>query len=228
MTQPTGDCWNQIGVSGDRSCARLAEFIHCRNCPVFEGGAEEFFDRPAPEGYLAEWTSALAPAEVPPEADTVSVVIFRLHGEWLGLPTRVLVEVTTPRVVHRVPHRTGTVFAGLVNLRGQLQLCASLHGVLGIEPAYPPAAATGLPTVAAAGPGSRRFLVAELAGERWVFPADEVQGVQRIPSSALRKVPGTLAHASSSFSQAIFTWEGRQVGLLDEQRVFAAFRSVGQ
>ena len=28
------DCWNRIGVLGDGSCPRLAEHIHCRNCPV--------------------------------------------------------------------------------------------------------------------------------------------------------------------------------------------------
>ncbi|NEN98182.1 MAG: chemotaxis protein CheW, partial [Moorea sp. SIO3I7] len=24
------DCWNQIGVTGDRSCPELKTFIHCR------------------------------------------------------------------------------------------------------------------------------------------------------------------------------------------------------
>ena len=55
-----GDCWNQIGVSGDRSCPELETFIHCRNCPVFAAAARTFFDRPAPEGYLAGWSSWLA------------------------------------------------------------------------------------------------------------------------------------------------------------------------
>ena len=49
------------------------------------------------------------------------------------LATSFLAEVTHLRLVHRVPHRTSSVFRGLVNIRGQLQLCVSLHGVLGIE-----------------------------------------------------------------------------------------------
>ena len=53
-------CWHRIGVSGDRSCPELASFVHCRNCPVFAAAARGFFDRPAPEGYLAEWTRWLA------------------------------------------------------------------------------------------------------------------------------------------------------------------------
>ena len=56
-SRPTaGGCWHRIGVSGDRSCPELSTFVHCRNCPVFAAAARVFFDRPAPEGYLAEWT----------------------------------------------------------------------------------------------------------------------------------------------------------------------------
>ena len=34
-----GDCWNTIGVSGDRSCPELNTHIHCRSCPVFAAAA---------------------------------------------------------------------------------------------------------------------------------------------------------------------------------------------
>ena len=54
------DCWNKIGISGDQSCPELKTFIHCRNCPVFAAAARTFFDRAAPEGYLAEWSRWLA------------------------------------------------------------------------------------------------------------------------------------------------------------------------
>ena len=33
------DCWNRIGISGDRSCPELVQHVLCRNCPVFEAGA---------------------------------------------------------------------------------------------------------------------------------------------------------------------------------------------
>ncbi len=56
-------CWNRIGVSGDRSCPELPSFVHCRNCPVFAAAARAFFDRPAPEGYLAEWARWLADSD---------------------------------------------------------------------------------------------------------------------------------------------------------------------
>jgi len=38
----------------------------------------------------------------------------------------------------------------------------------------------------------------------------------------------TLANPTVSFSQAVFEWDGRSVGLLDEGRVFQALRSLGQ
>ena len=29
------DCWNRIGVHGNKSCPLLAEHVHCRNCAVY-------------------------------------------------------------------------------------------------------------------------------------------------------------------------------------------------
>src|SRR5580698_2004536 len=116
-----GDCWNKIGVTGDRSCPELNTFIHCRNCPVYAAAARTFFDRPAPEGYLADWSRWLAGSGVPNAGDQgngdgedeaqsqeekLSVLIFRLGPEWLAFRTQTVAEVTTIRPVHRVPHRT--------------------------------------------------------------------------------------------------------------------------
>lgn len=209
------DCWNRIGVNGDRSCPELAEHVHCTNCPVFARAARSFFDRPAPDGYLAEWSAELTQPFQEEEPAYVSVVVFRLGGEWLALATRALVEVTQPRPTHRVPHRSNHVFLGLVNIRGQLHLLMSLHGVLGVG------------TDAADSP-ARRLLVVEHKGDRWVFAADEVLTVERVRLDQLGKVPGTLANPAHSFTQAVFPWHGRHVGFLDEQRLLTAFRSLGQ
>src|SRR3954471_12919632 len=88
-------CWDVIGTSGDRSCPELETHVHCRNCPVFASAARVFFDRPAPEGYLAEWTQWLASTEqhtrrtsgealAESDRDRVGVLIFRLGDEWLA------------------------------------------------------------------------------------------------------------------------------------------------
>ncbi|MCW1245836.1 chemotaxis protein CheW, partial [Pseudomonas sp. SAICEU22] len=39
------DCWNRIGVHGDKSCPLLAEHIHCRNCSVYSAAATRLLDR---------------------------------------------------------------------------------------------------------------------------------------------------------------------------------------
>jgi chemotaxis-related protein WspD len=226
-------CWHRIGVSGDRSCPELSSFVHCRNCPVFAAAARTFFDRPAPQGYLAEWTRWLADtdglgpcAEMEGDGDGdtedggtfthregVSVLIFRLGAEWLAFRTRAVAEVTTPRPVHRVPHRSNRVFAGLVNLQGRAELCISLHGLLGVD-----APLSSSPRLVVLRDRDR--------AETWAFGADEVLGVHRVPRSQWRGVPSTLINPAVGFSQAVLSWNGRSIGLLDDQRVFAAFRSL--
>ncbi len=222
-------CWHRIGVSGDRSCPELSTFVHCRNCPAFAAAARGFFDRPAPEGYLGEWSTWLADSDgqgprgegrgedeeddAVAQREGVSLLIFRLGAESLAFRTRTVAEVTTPRPVHRVPHRSNRVLAGLVNLRGQAQLCVSLHGLLGID---------------VAGPSPRLVVLRDLRrAETWAFGADEVAGIRRVPRGQWQPVPSTLANPAVGFSQAVLSWDGRSVGVLDEQRVFAALRELG-
>ena len=218
LEAPMEECWRRIGVSGDRSCPELETYIHCRNCPVLAEAARTFFDREPPEGYLEEWSRILEEPDVVADPDASSVLIFRLGREWLALPTMTLVEITTLRPLHRVPHRTGGVLEGLANVRGQLQLCVSLRALLGLEGTPPDADHAGDETTTA------RLLVVErgdASGGRWVCRVDEVGGVQRIVRSAMRAVPSTVSQANTRFCQALFEWQERTVGLLDEGRVFA-------
>ena len=39
------DCWNRIGVYGDKSCERLREHVHCRNCEVHAAAAVRLLER---------------------------------------------------------------------------------------------------------------------------------------------------------------------------------------
>jgi len=148
-------------------------------------------------------------------------VIFRLGAEWLALRAPVVVEVTPVRPVHRIPRRSNEIVVGLVSLRGQLYLCASLHGLLGAVSRS--SADTAVPP-----DRSARMIVIRHEAETWVFTADEVLGVPRVPPDLWRSVPSTLANPTVSFSQSVFPWQGRSVGLLDEARVFVALRSLGQ
>jgi chemotaxis-related protein WspD len=225
VTAPLPECWRRIGVSGDRSCPELEAYVHCRNCPVLAAAARTFFDRGAPAGYLDDWRAILEEPAVVPATDTTSVLVFRLGHEWLALPAAVLVEVTTRRRLHRLPHRSGGVLAGLVNIRGQLQLCVSLHALIGIADGPPPIAAA---TDADAPRDTARLLVVERpggeAGDRWVCGVDEVAGVHRVTAGMLRAVPSTVGHAGGRLSSALFAWQDRTVALLDEARLFEALQ----
>ena len=218
---PAGsDCWNKIGISGDRSCPELIEYVHCRNCPVFASAASGLFDREAPGGYIEEWTRRLDAPTVAPPRDSLGVLIFRLADEWLAVRTRVVVEVTKPRPVHRIPHRSDGTLVGLVNLRGQLQLQVSLRSLFGIDKS------TDGHSSGEEAEKARRLVVLRRTGTTWVFKADEVGEVRPVSSSALIAVPSTLANAASSFSHAVIAWRGKNVGLLDEQRVFDALKGL--
>ncbi|NDC54498.1 MAG: purine-binding chemotaxis protein CheW [Planctomycetia bacterium] len=212
---PVEECWRRIGVAGDRSCPELATFIHCRNCPVLAEAARTFFDREPPQGYLEAWSRIIEEPETPPDPDAASVLVFRLGREWLALPTSALVEITTLRPLHRMPHRAAGVLEGLVNIRGQLQLCASLPALLGLDPAAPGLAAEPAPAA--------RLLVLErpegAARGRWVFRVDEVAGVHRVARATLRAVPSTVSQSGGHYSQALFDWQDRSVGLLDAARL---------
>lgn len=226
---PLPECWRVIGVTGDRSCPELERFIHCRNCPVLAEAARGFFDRPHPPGYLDAWRAILEEPEEAIEADSASLLVFRLATEWLALPATILVEVTPVRMIHAVPHRAGTPLAGLVNIRGELQLCLSLHALLGLPggPRLPPLTGAAPDAVADAVP---RLLVVERSparpADRWVIGVDEVAGVQRVPRSTLRPVPATVGQAAARCSAALFAWRDRDVAVLDEERLFASFRQA--
>ena len=222
VVAPMPDCWRVIGVGGDRSCPELEQFIHCRNCPVLADAARTFFDRAAPAGYLESWHDILAEPAQAADTEATSLLVFRIEREWLALPTALLVEVTPVRTLHRVPHRAGGGLAGLVNIRGQLQLCMSLHAVLGLPggPSARPHGDTSTPA---------RLLVVEREGERpqrWVLGVDEVAGVQRVARSALRPVPSTVSQASARCSTALFEWQDRTVALLDEGRLLEALAGM--
>jgi len=188
---PTPDCWRTIGVSGDRSCPELDQVIHCRNCPVLAEAARTFFDRAAPEGYLDSWRQLLEQPEPQADALATSVLIFRIGVEWFALPTTALTEIAAPRRLHRLPHRTEGILRGLVNIRGQIQLCLNLAALLDITDL------NAASTDAGADASAPRLVVVEHGDERWVFEVDAVAGVHRVSQAGARPVPSTVSAGAS-------------------------------
>jgi chemotaxis-related protein WspD len=205
-------CWQRIGVWGDRSCPELARVTHCHNCPVFAAAGRKFLDAPSPPEYLDEWTKRLGIPEDDEVGDELSILMFRLGDEWLALNISVLVEVTQPRVPHRIPHRGG-LLSGMVNIRGELHLCVRLDLLLGVAPSEKSSTKD-----------NQRMVVIRRELEGWVFAADEVDQVYRLPAQSLLPAAPTLARSSNKLNRGVFVMANRSVGLLDDAKLFQALR----
>jgi chemotaxis-related protein WspD len=215
------DCWNRIGVRGDRSCHLLVQHTHCRNCAVFAAAAAELLNGALPDDHLRDWAAHFARPLVVEQAGTESVLIFRLGSEWLGLPTRLFWEITEQRRVHSLPHRRSGAVLGLVSVRGELLICVALDRVLGIE-------RSGERRQDKLRVVEQRMIVISCDGQRLVVPVDEVHGTHRYHPTELIAPPETVAKASVSYTKAMLPWPKGPVGLLDEQLLFYSLnRSVG-
>ncbi|MBN3806953.1 purine-binding chemotaxis protein CheW [Paraburkholderia sp. Ac-20336] len=220
-------CWNRIGVRGDSSCERLAEYVRCLNCPVFEVAAARLLDQPAPLAALPQQDAA--PQALPDGHDASrsretgeSLLVFRIGREWLALPTRIFKSIVQTRTVHTLPHRQHRAVLGVVNVQGELLVCLSLAHLLGFEP----------DTAAARNDRTRldlpRLLVIARDEEHAVLPVDQVDGVHRFAPSTFRAPPATLSETAATHTRAVAPWRGISVGLLDADALFDTLnRSLG-
>ncbi|HAZ42942.1 MAG TPA: chemotaxis protein CheW [Cyanobacteria bacterium UBA11369] len=215
----TNDCWNQIGVGGDRSCPELKTFIHCRNCPVYSAAGRSLLEKEVPSGYLQEWTDLLRSSvgslnRVAPRG-TISVGIFRLEGEWLALSAKTIEEVTQACVIRTLPHRTNNIILGLVNIRGEIQICISLKTFLGLD--TPDTQLQHISPVV-----YERMIVVEKDGSRWVFPVDEIYGIHRIHPDEIGNVPSTVSKVQETYTKGVIKWQDKSVSYLDDELLFYA------
>ena len=209
------DCWNAVGFAGDRSCPQLPQHGHCRNCPTYLEAAADRLDIPPPPGYLEEWTRTLAEEETPDEPDTRSALLFRIGGDWLGVPASALEEVASMRPVHPLPHRRGGALQGLVNIRGRLVVCIALERILGLPSAgNEPGASSPRQSL------RERLLLFAHEGQRAVVRADAVHGLHRFSPRVLLPVPETLARSAAPYTEGVLAWESQRAALLDVGLLF--------
>jgi chemotaxis-related protein WspD len=203
------NCWTQIGVWGNSTCPELARVSHCRNCSVYSAGGRRLLDRPAPSEYIESWTEILAEDKETNQAATVAHLVFRVGDVWLALPATGLREITDRGVVRSVPHRPREILLGMVNVRGELHLCVSLHTLFGEKTvAHPPRTA--------------RFLVARHGGEDWVFPVDQVEGMHDVTEREIEPLPVTLTKVDVTYTQSMFHYGEKTVAIIDENLLFGA------
>jgi chemotaxis-related protein WspD len=200
-------CWRSIGVQGDRSCPELRELSHCRNCPTYAAAGRELLNQPLPTGYQEEWAVILAtPTAQSGSLRTESLTIFRLQGEWFGLSAAVFEAVTPIGPIRPIPQRSNDVLLGLVNIGGELQLCVSLAALLGLPPSPigPPATRP-------------RLVVVKLAGARWVFPVDDIYGIERFSANDIKPAPANVSQ--QHLTRGVIEWRGHFLSYLDDARL---------
>ncbi|OXR32817.1 chemotaxis protein CheW [Pseudomonas umsongensis] len=207
--QSIDDCWNRIGIHGDKSCPLLSEHIHCRNCAVYSAAATRLLDRYA----LQQEERASASIAVESEVKTRSLLMFRLGEEWLALATRSLVEVAPLQTIHSLPHQRSRALLGVANVRGALVACLSLVELLGLD---------STSSVASGARVVPRMLIIAAHGGPVVVPVDEVDGIHAIDERILEAASRSGAQASAKYTRGVMQFKGRGLRWLDEDQLMSA------
>ncbi|WP_223486567.1 chemotaxis protein CheW [Pseudomonas sp. A-RE-19] len=206
--QAIDDCWNRIGIHGDKSCPLLSDHIHCRNCAVYSAAATRLLDRYALQQEDRGQVSTVAESDV----KTRSLLMFRLGEEWLGLATRSLVEVAPLQAIHSLPHQRSRALLGVANVRGALVACLSLVELLGLDATSGVAGARVMP----------RMLIIAAHGGPVVVPVDEVDGIHAIDECILDAASQSGAQASAKYTRGVLQFKGRSLRWLDEEQLLSA------
>ncbi len=227
------DCWNKIGVKGDRTCKELDTFIHCYECPVYAAVGDSLLEREPPLDYLEDWINVLEGEShtldiydndqaIIRNTETLSLIIFQLGNEKLGLPVRILQQVTHPCVIQPLPHRSNQLFLGLVNIRGETLLCASLNYLLHIDQHQDNGDEQDhQEDVSIVNTINRhRMIVAGEGEDKWVFPVDAVHGIFRFPYQDLQDTPVVISKSTEGYTKGILYWENQKVNYLDSELLF--------
>lgn len=213
LVQPlANECWKSMGTFGDRSCHRLPEEIHCRNCEVYRAGGRNLLDRPQPDAYREELTRQLAEPETILNERPLELVLFRIGGAWLALPSLCFARTLPILPVIPMPGRSNAIFQGMVNAHGDIRLCVSLVPLIAAE--------MDRPVIDVSARVFPRMLEISFNGQIWVYVSDEVVGSIECEHSGLEALPANLAIASQGLVRGLFEWFGLRVALLDHERLF--------
>jgi chemotaxis-related protein WspD len=200
-------CWNLIGVTGDKSCDKLASQVHCRNCDVYSGAAQRNLQRPVGDGYRAEWAAQLRQPVAPPDSSDTSALAFRIGREWLALPTAMVAQVAPQAPAHRLPHRAAPGLAGIVNVGGKLMPAIALAALLGIDE-RDAALRSGRHTFA-------RLLVLDWEGQAFALPVADLYGIVRYRASGLTPPAATINRGLERYLLGVASRDDMHIGVLD-------------
>lgn len=184
----------------------------------YQQSASTLLERPPPQEYLQEWTNILMrQSEGESTEETICVMVFRLGQEWLALETIYFKQVVHRRLIHRIPHRSGKTLLGMVNINGELQLCVALNRLLEIDQVI-----TSHPSRVPY--HQDRMMTIEKEHDLWIFPVDEIEGIQIWNLSAIENVPVNVSKSTASYLKGIINIGQKSVGLLDDELLFYSLK----
>lgn len=141
---------------------------------------------------------------------TTNVVMMRLGGEVMAIPTDCLREILEPVPVTRVP-RAGAFSSGLINVRGSVVPLADLR------------VAFGMPVADASEDTRMVVLDVPVAGETITVAiiADKVHDVSEFDPAGLEELPAVGHGWPPDFIRGIGKWQDDFVLLPDLETVFS-------
>lgn len=161
-----------------------------------------------------EWRQLLAaPALRKTNGSGVALIVFRLAGEWFGLPTSAVVEVLPLLAHHRLPHRAPPV-QGIVNVTGRITVLVSLRDLISPMESHDPNSQ----------PTTRATLVLQNDGWRCAANVDFVDRIWRPAFSEIDPMPAPHQVTPRKFARGLGFNAGRSVAILDEYLLFEAIR----
>lgn len=182
----------------------------------------QLLEREPPRGYIQEWSKVISKAKEEKDiSNYTSVLMFRVGTEWLAVPIGVIREITEDHQVHTVPHKSDRTFKGIVNIRGELQLCISLRHLVGLkgdDDYQHERAASGTGRV------YKRMIVIKQGLSCWVFGVDEIYGIHHYFSQEVQNAPVTVEKDANTFTKEVIRWKGKHVACLDADLMFFALK----
>lgn len=206
------DCWNRIGdrARQDVRCEQLRKVGLCRNCPIFIDAGRRLLDRPLSDEYRQQLNERYGSPPPSPKIHSGKSFIFRAGNEWLGINSSLIQEVVDMAPIHSIPHKSSRIFRGIVNIRGRLELCVSIGGVLRLEPGSKKYGYTS----------PERLIVVVKADQSVVFPVSEVLGQVQYDEEDIKPVPVTISGSKAVYTKGILTMDSKDIGLLDDDLLF--------
>lgn len=164
-----------------------------------------------------EYARAYAKPKAIKKKGGVSVILFRIGPEWLGIASGLVQKVMSPRGVRFIPHRTNSTLQGVANYDGEMLVVVSVRDLLGIEVFSQ--AATGeegqCARTDAISHAYARSLMISKEGRPIAIPVDEVYGRKAYHADDLRTPPATIRNAMKTYVKGLVELAGMQVGILD-------------